>query len=114
VDYFGQNINVVYKPGEITPAKEAELADEREKAQSQDGDFDSNNPTEVNRLLANNAESLAERLANILVHWDVEEEDGTPVGTSKEDLMTFPNAMLSAISSAIGEDMSPKAKRPRR
>lgn len=109
VDYFdGQVVNVTYMPDGMTPAKEKELARiRRELVISRNGDgIDADE-------LADNAELLAERLAEVMVSWDVT-EDGEPVQPTKENLMTFPNALLGHIISAIGEDLAPKAKNSRR
>lgn len=106
VDYFGDKLNVTYKPGEMSPAKEAELARLRREAQEneEDGDEDA---------AARNSEQLAGRLAEVMVSWDVL-EDGEPLPSSKANLMTFPNALLVHISSAIGDDMRPNPKTGKR
>lgn len=109
VEYFDEKFSVTYSPGAITPAKEAELAEARIAAK--EAQEAGETPTDD---LARNAEILAERLSEILVSWDVVEEDGTVVPTTLEELKTFPNALLMHVSIAIGEDMSPKQKRPRR
>lgn len=103
VDYFGESLTVTYKPNAVTPAKEAELARARKAAQEESDETD--NASES----AANAELLAERLSEIMAGWDVM-EDGALLPTTKENLMTFPNALLVHISVAIGEDMAPKAK----
>ena len=69
--------------------------------------------TNTQTVLAENAEQLAERLAELLVSWDVT-EDGEPIPPTKENLMTFPNALLGHIVTAIGEDLAPKVRTTRR
>jgi hypothetical protein len=110
VDYFGEAITVTYKPDGMTPAKEAELARLRQEAEDhRNGDGD----VSIGDTLAGNAEQLAERLAELLVSWDIV-EDGEPLPPTKENLMTFPNALLGHIVTAIGEDLAPKVKTFRR
>jgi hypothetical protein len=109
VDYFGESVIVTYRPDGMTPAKEAELARLRQLTlDERNGDGQ-----DQQEMLAENAELLAERLAELLVSWDVL-EDGEPIPPTKENLMTFPNALLGHIVSAIGEDLAPKARTSRR
>jgi hypothetical protein len=109
VDYFGEAVTVTYRPDGMTPAKEAELARlQREAEDHRNGDGE-----DMQSTLAGNAEQLAERLAELLVSWDIV-EDGEPLPPTKENLMTFPNALLGHIVTAIGEDLAPKARTTRR
>jgi hypothetical protein len=103
VDYFGDKLNVTYKPSEMSPAKEAELARLRKEAEEAEEGDDA----------ARGAEQLASRLAEVMVSWDVV-EDGEPLPPTKTTLMEFPNALLVHISSAIGDDMRPNPKTGRR
>jgi len=109
VDYFGEAVTITYKPDGMTPAKEAELARLRLEAEEhRNGDGE-----DTQAILAGNAEQLAERLAELLVSWDIV-EDGEPLPPTKENLMTFPNALLGHIVTAIGEDLAPKPRSARR
>ena len=109
VDYFGEAITVTYRPDGMTPAKEAELARLRQEAEEhRNGDGEDTQAT-----LAGNAQQLAERLSELLVSWDIV-EDGKPLPPTAENLMTFPNALLGHIVTAIGEDLAPKARTTRR
>lgn len=109
MDYFGEAVTITYRPDGMTPAKEAELARlQREAEDHRNGDGQDTQAT-----LARNAEQLAERLAELLVSWDIV-EDGEPLPPTKENLMTFPNALLGHIVTAIGEDLAPKARTSRR
>jgi hypothetical protein len=109
VDYFGEAVTITYKPDGMTPAKEAELARLRQEAE----DHRNGDGEDTQAILAGNAEQLAERLAELLVSWDIV-EDGEPLPPTKENLMTFPNALLGHIVTAIGEDLAPKVKTFRR
>lgn len=111
VDYFGEKFSIVYKPGEMTPQKEQELADLRAAAEASVEEDESGDADIY--ATAKQAERLAERIAVILVDWDIV-EDGAKLPPTKENLMTFPNALLTHISLAIAEDMSPKMKTRRR
>ena len=51
--------------------------------------------------------------SELLVSWDIV-EDGEPLPPTKEVLMTFPNALLGHIVTAIGEDSAPKPRSVRR
>lgn len=109
VDYFGEKLTITYRPDGMTPAKEAELA--RLQIVANDN---RNGDGEIQQVqLADNAEQLAARLAELLVSWDIV-EDGKPLPPTKENLMTFPNAMLGHIVAAIGEDLAPKVRNSRR
>ena len=107
VDYFGEKLSVIYKPDVMTPASAAEYA--RLRAQlieerNGDGERDAN---------AIETELLVERLAGVMVSWEVTEK-GEPLPPTKENLMTFPNALLGHILVAITDDLAPKAKTSRR
>lgn len=108
VEYFDKQIvNITYKPDAMTPARAKEIAHQRADAASRNGH--STDDEEDAAKLEENAEQLAE----MLVSWDVV-EDGTPLATTKENLMTFPNAFLGHILQAIVDDLTPKAKTSRR
>ena len=49
-------------------------------------------------------------LADVLVNWDVLDEDGKPMEPTAELLMDFPVDFLVGVTEAIGEDMRPKGK----
>jgi len=106
VDYFGEKLNITYKPSEMTPQRDAEFAKLRKEAEESDeqGDFGA---------IATAAEQMAGRLAAILVTWDVM-NNGEPMPPTKENLMAFPYALQIHIYSAINEDMRPKAKTGKR
>jgi len=109
VDYFGKFLTVTYKPDGMTPVKEAELARlQREAEEHRNGDGE-----DTQAVLAGNAEQLAERLAELLVSWDITLND-KPFPPIKENLMTMPNALLGHIVTAIGEDLAPKPRSARR
>jgi hypothetical protein len=107
VDYFGNAVAVTYRPDGMTPEKEAELARLQE---AYDAD---NEDAGQQRRLADNAEQLAGRLAELMVSWDIT-EGGEPLPPTKANLMTFPNALLGHIVTGISEDLSPKVRTPRR
>src|SRR5262245_52883752 len=109
VDYFGDTLTVTYKPDAMTPAKQAETARLRKEADAlRNGDG-----SQGLGALAESLEQVASELAEVMVSWDVV-ENGVPVTPTKENLMTFPNALLGHIIGAIGEDVLPKAKTSRR
>jgi hypothetical protein len=102
VDYFGETVVVTYRPGLMTPQRAAELARARQQAEDDETDREASVSVE-----------LATRLSEIMVNWDVM-EDGEPLLPSKENLMTFGNALLVHIATAIGQDQTPNAKTGRR
>jgi len=103
VDYFGETITVTYKPDFQTPAKEAELARLKQLAEDhRNGDGD------IAKI-----EEGAERMADLIVSWDVV-EDGEPLPPTKENLMTFPSALWAHIIAAVNEDLAPKPRSARR
>lgn len=52
-------------------------------------------------------DSLAPFLAQILLEWDLLEDDGSPYALTVEKLRVLPLLFLAAVASAIGEDMRP-------
>lgn len=106
VDYFGEQLSVTYKPAQMTPQRSAQLAQAREEAEEAEGDSALGAEAQAGAL-------LAERLADALVSWDVM-EDGQPLPPTKENLMTFANALLVHIAGALGEDQAPNRKTGKR
>ena len=109
VDYFGESVIVILSTGRHDARQRSGVGRLRQLTlDERNGDGQ-----DQQEMLAENAELLAERLAELLVSWDVL-EDGEPIPPTKENLMTFPNALLGDIVSAIGEDLAPKARTSRR
>lgn len=92
VPYYGDTVTVTYRPSVLTPARESAI---REGVQAGD-----------------NAPMLS-AIAEMVIEWDVMGEDGEPLARTPQVLETLPSALLSAIFGEIGEDMSPKARKPR-
>jgi len=108
VDYYGNSLTITYRPDAWAPVKIAERARLRQlEADERNGS--ENAYQSLSRTLDDNASDLAE----ILTSWDMG-ENGEPLPPTKENLMTFANALLQHILTAIGEDMAPKAKIVRR
>lgn len=113
VDYFGDKVVITYRPDVMTPVKQQEMLRARREAEAHEHrEPNGREPDQVEEG-ARNSEELATRLAEVLVSWDVQEE-GVDLPPNKENLMTFPNALLVHMSVAIGEDLAPKARTARR
>lgn len=81
---------VTYKPSALTPTIEDELR------------------------AADDTRVLIDVLCDMLMAWDVVDEDGQPLPLTPEVLSTIPNALLGAIMQGCREDMIPKPKSGRR
>lgn len=93
VPYFGDNVVVTYRPGELTPASASEVNKEIE-----DGGGDN---------------ASIQMLCRCMVSWDVMEDKDKPLPITPENLAKMPGPLLLAIQAAIGEDGSPKLKSAR-
>ncbi len=100
VNYFGEKLKIRYRPDVWTASGEME----KELAREESGETPT--PTQV-------AEELINALADGLVGWDVF-EDGVEVPPTRENLKTFPNALLAHINDAINQDMYPNLRAARR
>jgi hypothetical protein len=108
VDYYGNSLTITYRPDTWSPVKIAETARVRQlEAENRNGDEN------AYESLARTLDENATDLANVLVSWDMI-ENGEPLPPTKENLMTFANALLQHVLTAIGEDMAPKARTTRR
>lgn len=88
MEYEGEPVALVYRPGKFTPRIEARL----NEAQSE------------GRV----SQEVAAVLADVLASWDVLGDDGKPVKPTTELLMEFPVDFLNLVSQAVAGDMRPK------
>lgn len=96
IDYFGDNVRVVYKPSEITPAVMAEMTDA---------------VTEGDQLFTPRI------LAKTMTQWDLAVDDSDMTQTvpiTFEELRELDSGFLARILQALTEDMFPKARNGRR
>ena len=87
-DYFGDPVNLVYKPSELTPTVEAEIRD--------------------------NDQSVVKVFCKLIVNWDVVDEKGEELPITEEVVGEMPSAFLNALIYACRDDMIPKVKSGRR
>jgi hypothetical protein len=89
VAWFEDEINIVYRPGMITPENEDQY-DEASKTSS--------------------GGAIAEMMAKVIVSWDVTEEDRkTPVVPTAAVLRAIPTTLLWRLYNACLVDMRPLA-----
>lgn len=91
VSYFEDQFAVSYRPSEITSETEREDAE---------------------RQAASEPHVLADRLAKVIVAWDLAENE-QPIPITQEYMRTLPSPLLAAIRSGVMEDMAPKPKSAR-
>lgn len=87
----GETLNVVYRPGVLTPARHDEAIDLVEKQ----------------RVGA----ALAKSLALSLVSWDLADEDDAPCAIDEGSLRELPVRFLDMVFSAIQDDNVPNEKK---
>ena len=80
--YAGEEVNVTYRPGAMTPALSLEMADPA-----------TNLP-------------VVTVLEQTLVSWDVLDDDLTPLPVTHDTLIELPSDFLSVVFSALMEDFS--------
>lgn len=90
VAYFSDNLAVTYRPSELTPQNQSEINDKIEAGEAKN--------------------ILIETLCQVMISWDVVDDEGTMLPITPETLAQAPGPLLLAISEAIGEDARPKAK----
>ncbi len=83
LEYDGESVTIVYRPGVITPA----------------------NSDDFNR------QAVVEQLEGLLVSWDIVDDKGKPLPVTKELLDTLPARFLAHLSGAIVGDLRPNVKR---
>jgi len=85
LDFSGEQINVIYRPGAITPALTARFVDM----------------------------SNAEAVPIIVAEWDILGDDGQPLPVTAEICETLPLEFLRAVvREVIADSASPKANKP--
>lgn len=92
IDYFGEPVNLTYRPSEMTPATEAELQGAADEER-----------TEV----------MVRTVARLVTAWDVMDGD-EPLPITADVLRGLPSAFLLHVLDGIQADMRPKAKTGRR
>jgi hypothetical protein len=90
VHYFGDECNVTYRPSALTPVTENALRDAEDNT------------------------TLIDTLAEMIVAWDVLDEEGKPLPIEADVLNQLPNAFLGHVLQACREDMLPKSRNGRR
>lgn len=81
---------VTYKPSALTPTVEDEMR------------------------AADDTRALIDTLCDMLLAWDVLDDEGEPLPITPAVLSAIPNALLGAIMQGCREDMIPKARNGRR
>ncbi len=89
VPFGGEMLNMVYKPGVLTPQFESDV---RKAASDDDSDF------------------LSGKLSPLLDSWDLFDDAGVAVPTDVPSLRQLPIAILSGCLLAIAEDFRPNPK----
>lgn len=86
--YAGEDVTIVYRPSKFTPsiAAAAEGVAEQEVI-----------------------ERLVGRLADMLVRWDVLDDDGSELPTSEDVIRELPFRFLNTIIMRVAEDSRPEA-----
>ena len=87
VEYDDEIIAIVYRPGKFTPRVEAKLNEAQEQGKV--------------------SQRVAQVLSEALISWDVLDDDGKPLTPNVDLMMDLPLSFLTAITSAIGEDLRP-------
>lgn len=87
VDYGTEQVNIVYKPSEWTPAVEQEWEDSE----------------------GSSMETFLNFLPKLITSWDVYEDEAQTkvLPLTYENLRTIPSALVMAFINAIGDDMVP-------
>lgn len=87
MEYAGETVQITYRPGRFTPAFVAEMTEWQKKAGETDAQF------------------LVKVLLDLMLGWDVTEEEGGPVmAITAESLSQFPFSFLSALLQALLSD----------
>lgn len=89
VEYDGDSADVRYRPAAITKGLSEEILEQDFKTSSQ---------------------VIAYWLSQVVVSWDVLDEDDKPMEPTPELMSQLEPQFLSAVRDAIVEDMSPNAK----
>ena len=82
VDFMGEQVNITYKPGEMTPALSLEMADVETRL------------------------PIVTVLERTVTAWDVMDDDMRPLPITRATLLELPSAFLAAVFDALMEDVS--------
>lgn len=88
--YDGEKVGITYRPGKFTPRVEARLNEAQAESQV--------------------SQEVARVLADVLASWDVIDDDGKTLKPTVDLLMEMPLDFLTALATAVGEDMGPKSQ----
>lgn len=83
VEYDGDTVTIVYRPGAITPSSSQDFS----------------------------RQTTADQLLELLVSWDVLDDKGKALPVSKDLLDTLPARFLAHLVSAIVGDLRPNVRR---
>lgn len=91
VDFDGQPLAIIYRPSAVTPTHHDETMDLLEKQRV--------------------GSALARTVSNILISWDLTDENGKPYPVTEKALRDLPMQLLSKVSVAIQDDIAPNAQK---
>lgn len=86
VEFSGNEVKLTYRPSAYTPILEEKMMQSLESKRPYNG--------------------MAQVIADVVVEWDVLEDDGEMYPLEYEELRTLPSQFLMAVIEAITEDMS--------
>lgn len=95
-----ETLKVEYRPASYTPAQLSKMRAESEAAAENDED------AALSRMV--------DTMLQLLVSWDLTEDDGTEIPLTREALQHVPLNLFNEVISAVGEDQQAgKARRKR-
>lgn len=92
-EWEGESVKVQYRPGANSAAFAIALQEAMEGSAS------------------GGTRAIVDSLANMMIGWDVVDDDGKPMPISADDLLAYPVGFLSAILNAIAEDQAPNGRK---
>ncbi len=87
--YFGDTVDISYKPSELTPTVEDEIRE-------------------------NDQGTVVKIFCKLITKWDVVDENGEELPVTPEVVGDMPSAFLNALIFACRDDMIPKARNGQR
>ena len=121
VEYEGEEVEIEYRPGAITPqmqsvASRLQLISKKQKVREADkakgiiadvtDDDEMESATEMAALMSD----FSDIIVALIARWDIVDDDGKQLPVNHKMVMAMPLTFLTTVFSATMEDMRPNAR----
>ncbi len=108
VVYDGEEVNVVYRPGAITPKMQMVAARMQDMGADEDGKK-AKTAAQAGAEMADVIREFVEVIELLVAKWDITDDDGVMLPVTVATIREMPMGFLSAVFGASVGDMRPNA-----